>query len=322
LASPSSKQCCNKKMKITQPTKCKKKKKKTEKLSPLTTYLLGGVSACTAESVVYPLDTIKTRLQVLEKKHVTSQNRGMFRTGWNIMKQEGITGFYNGFTAGCYRHMIYSGGRILSYDFFREKVLKRDENGHFPLWKSMLSAVSAGFIGQFFASPLDLVKVRMQTEGLRILRGEPALYDGSIHCLVLLYREFGFVGMWRGWFPNCQRAALVQLGDLTAYDMSKQYILKHTTIPDNFMCHGLASIAAGFVATVMSTPSDVVKTRMMADPKRYRGAYHCLRETVNKDGILALYKGFFPIWARMGPKAMVFYLTFEQLRNVLGLRSW
>ncbi|ETO30407.1 mitochondrial uncoupling protein 4 [Reticulomyxa filosa] len=145
--------------------------KKPQKPSPMTTYLLGGVSACTAELVVYPLDTIKTRLQVVGKKDVGMQRDGMVRTATGIFQREGLTGFYNGFSSACYRHMIYSGCRYLSYEFLRENVFKRDADGHFPLWKSMLSALSAGFIGQYFASPFDLVKVRMQTEGLRILKG-------------------------------------------------------------------------------------------------------------------------------------------------------
>eukprot|EP00485_Elphidium_margaritaceum_P009632 CAMPEP_0202710660 /NCGR_PEP_ID=MMETSP1385-20130828/22610_1 /ASSEMBLY_ACC=CAM_ASM_000861 /TAXON_ID=933848 /ORGANISM="Elphidium margaritaceum" /LENGTH=96 /DNA_ID=CAMNT_0049370245 /DNA_START=228 /DNA_END=514 /DNA_ORIENTATION=+ len=95
--------------------------------------------------------------------------------------------------------------------------------------------MSAGAIGQFVASPTDLVKVQMQTEGFRTLKGEPKLYNGTFHCFASMYNKLGFIGMWRGWFPNVQRAALVQLGDLTAYDIAKQKILLHTPLEDNFM---------------------------------------------------------------------------------------
>ena len=179
-----------------------------------------------------------------------------------------------------------------------------------------------GAIGQFAASPTDLVKVQMQTEGFRALKGEPRLYTGTFNCLSSLYSKLGFFQMWKGWFPNVQRAALVQLGDLTAYDMAKQNILKYTAMEDNFIAHGCASIVAGLVATIMSTPSDVLKTRIMSNPDAYKGTLDCLVKTVKNDGALALYRGFFPIWARMGPKAMIFYLTFEQCRSLMGLSSW
>ena len=281
-----------------------------------TTYLLGVISACTAESVVYPCDMIKTRLQILPTR------AGMFSTGALIIKTEGPKGLYMGFSAACYRHAIYSGSRYFAYDLLREKVFKRNDDGSFPLWKSALSAMCAGAIGQFAASPTDLIKVQMQTEGFRQLKGEARLYTGTINCFYSMYNKLGFIGMWRGWFPNVQRAALVQLGDLTAYDIAKQKILLYTPLEDNFLSHGCASIVAGLVATIMSTPSDVLKTRIMSNPDAYKSTLDCLMKTVNNEGFFALYRGFFPIWARMGPKAMVFYLTFEKCRSLMGLSSW
>jgi len=281
-----------------------------------TTYLLGAVSACTAESVVYPCDMVKTRLQILPTR------AGMFTTAATIVRTEGPSGLYMGFSAACYRHCIYSGTRYFAYELIKENVFTRNADGSFPLWKSALAAMSAGAIGQFAASPTDLIKVQMQTEGFRALQGQQRLYSGTRHCATEMYRKMGVVGLWRGWLPNVQRAALVQLGDLTAYDMAKQKLLLHTRLEDNFVAHGAASIVAGLVATVMSTPSDVLKTRIMSNPDAYSSTTDCLVKTVRNDGVLALYRGFFPIWARMGPKAMIFYLTFEQLRGAMGLSSW
>eukprot|EP01083_Nonionella_stella_P032716 89526_1 len=144
--------------------------------------------------------------------------------------------------------------------------------------------MSAGAIGQLAASPTDLVKVQMQTEGLRALKGEVRLYNGTFHCFRSMYNEMGLIGMWRGWFPNVQRAALVQLGDLTAYDVAKQKILLHTPLEDNFFLHGCASIVAGLVATITSTPSDVLKTRIMSNPDAYKSTFDCLCKTVSNEG--------------------------------------
>ena len=43
-----------------------------------------------------------------------------------------------------------------------------------------------------------------------------------------IYRQHGLRGLWRGCAPNVQRAALVNLGDLTTYDMVKHTLLRHT----------------------------------------------------------------------------------------------
>lgn len=62
------------------------------------------------------------------------------------------------------------------------------------------------------------------------------------------------------------RAALINLGDLSAYDVAKSFILRNTNLQDNIFVHTMASFCAGFVAAVMGTPADVIKTRIMNQP--------------------------------------------------------
>eukprot|EP00483_Globobulimina_turgida_P012860 UN12884 len=72
----------------------------------------------------------------------------------------------------------------------------------------------------------------------------------------------------------------------------------------------------------MCNPCDVVKTRMMNNPNEFRGTLHCFTFIIAHERPINLYKGFFPIWARLGPWSVIFYLTFEKLRNVSGLKSF
>lgn len=41
--------------------------------------------------------------------------------------------------------------------------------------------------------------------------------SGIVDAFVTIARQGGVAGLWKGVLPNCQRAGLVQLGDLTAY---------------------------------------------------------------------------------------------------------
>lgn len=92
----------------------------------------------------------------------------------------------------------------------------------------MLCGAFSGLIAQFAASPTDLVKVQMQMEGLRRLQKQPLRYTGATDCFRSLYRTQGFFGLWIGWMPNCQRAALLNMADIATYDS-----VKHGLI-DNF----------------------------------------------------------------------------------------
>lgn len=105
--------------------------------------------------------------------------------------------------------------------------------------------------------------------------------------------ESGVRGLWKGSIPNVQRAALVNLGDLTTYDTAKQLIMQKTGLPDSHFLHCLSryilirfcltiflkfnciyvyfSICAGLVAATLGTPADVVKTRVMNQPTDKNG---------------------------------------------------
>uniref|UniRef100_A0A8B9G736 Solute carrier family 25 member 27 n=1 Tax=Amazona collaria TaxID=241587 RepID=A0A8B9G736_9PSIT len=248
---------------------------------------------CSFSSVTFPPDLTKTRLQVQGEAAVHGSGagagqavpyRGMLRTAAGIMQEEGLT-------SDC----------LISVT-----VLGRAEDGSFPFWKAVVGGMCAGAIGQFFASPTDLVKVQMQMEGRRKLEGKP---------LWSLHIDF--------------RAALVNMGDLTTYDSVKHFLLLNTPLMDNGVTHSVASSCSGLVAAVLGTPADVVKTRVMNQPRDkqgrgllYKSSTDCLTQTVQGEGFMSLYKGFIPTWMRMAPWSLVFWLTYEQIRRICGVSSF
>jgi len=69
------------------------------------------------------------------------------------------------------------------------------------------------------------------------------LYDrvlSAAHAFKKILSESGIRGLWKGSIPNVQRAALVNLGDLTTYDTAKQVIMKNTGLPDSHLLHCLS----------------------------------------------------------------------------------
>eukprot|EP00035_Acanthoeca_spectabilis_P007631 m.139804 g.139804 ORF g.139804 m.139804 type:complete len:303 (+) comp14021_c0_seq1:76-984(+) len=287
-------------------------------------FLVSAVASTVAESVTFPADVVKTRLQVQSG----AGQRGILQVFVGIVREEGALSLYNGLFPACLRHFVYSGSRMMLYETLREDVLGRDADGNFALWKGAIAGITSGALGQFIANPTDLVKVQMQTDGKRVAAGQKPLYRSTFHCASVLYRQNGIRGMWRGWVPSCQRAGLVQLGDLTSYDYLKQTALRNG-FQDGPGTHALASAGAGLVAAFFGTPADVVKTRVMNQPVDasgrgivYNGALHCLRQTVAQEGLLSLYKGFIPSWLRMAPWSLAYFLTFEQMRIAAGLGSF
>ena len=54
--------------------------------------------------------------------------------------------------------------------------------------------------------------------------------------------------------------------------------------------------------------SDMIRTKLMNQPtdkKIYNGFVDCAVKTVKEGGVLSLWRGFVPIWARFAPQATI-----------------
>ncbi|KRY57820.1 Mitochondrial uncoupling protein 4 [Trichinella britovi] len=305
-------------------------------------YVLSCAAATLAETATYPLDLLKTRLQIqgehgkLNSQFMTTPKQGMFTIFSNIVRKEGFFGLWNGITPAVTRHYdvyffsVYTGVRVIFYETFREKLFHRNADGTFDLWKAMCSSMASGAIGQFLASPTDLVKVQMQMEGRRRLDGLPPRVENMFQAFRQTFASGGIPALWKGWLPNCQRAAIVNMADISTYDTVKHSLLKHTQLPDNYVTHGISSAFSGLAAAITSTPVDVVKTRMMnqtaaniaVGERFYKSSIDCLLKTISNEGFFALYKGFVPIWARMAPWSLTFWVSYERIRWLTGASSF
>ncbi|RDD47571.1 Mitochondrial uncoupling protein 4 [Trichoplax sp. H2] len=297
-------------------------------------YVLSIGAATMSELVTFPLDLTKTRLIIqgegVDKDLAKRQYRGMAKTLASVVKEEGFLSLYKGVTPGILRHVVYSGVRMVTYEYIRENILGKREDGIYPLWKAVISGMTAGAIGQFLANPTDVIKIQMQMEGKRIREGKTPRYRGTFDAFSKLYRSGGIRGLWLGWGPNATRASLVTMGDLTTYDTVKHWLLLKTTLIDNWALHLISSGCSSLVAAVLAMPVDVVKTRIMnqniVTPKEgqviYSSVIDCLTKTVKNEGLSALYKGFFPTWLRMCPWSLTFWFTYEEIRKLCGTPSF
>ncbi|KAK6936211.1 Mitochondrial substrate/solute carrier [Dillenia turbinata] len=76
------------------------------------------------------------------------------------------------------------------------------------------------------ASPADLVKVRMQADGLLVRQGPLPRYSGTFDALSKIIRAEDILGQWRGVFPNIQWAFWVNMGELACYDHAKRLVIQ------------------------------------------------------------------------------------------------
>ena len=131
------------------------------------------------------------------------------------------------------------------------------EGQHFPIYKKVAAGMTCGALASAIFTPVDVVKVRMQADaaGTR--------YKGMLDAFRTIAKEEGVQGLYTGMSPTVQRAAIVAASELASYDVFKSELMARQW-EDGVAAHIVASLGAGFVATVASSPADVVKSRVMS----------------------------------------------------------
>ncbi|NWS66787.1 UCP3 protein, partial [Crotophaga sulcirostris] len=311
-------------------------------------FVSAGMAACIADLCTFPLDTAKVRLQIqgevrIPRSTSTMEYRGVLGTLSTMVKMEGPRSLYSGLVAGLQRQMSFASIRIGLYDSVKQLYTPKGAEST-GLAARVLAGCTTGAVAVTCAQPTDVVKVRFQANGA--LPESSRRYSGTVDAYRTIAREEGIRGLWRGTLPNIARNAIVNCGELVTYDLIKDALLRAQlmtgetstkgmwprTIPipmtlnpwlcpaDNVPCHFVAAFGAGFCATVVASPVDVVKTRYMnASPGQYRNVLSCLLALLMQDGLAGLYKGFIPSFLRLGSWNVVMFISYEQLQRALAL---
>lgn len=187
-----------------------------------------------------------------------------------------------------------------------------------PSLPSLIAMAStSGFLGGLAGNPADVLNVRMQHD--KSLPPEKRRnYKHVIHGLVRMVREEGVTSLWRGVWPNSARAVLMTASQLASYDAFKRLLITNANMSDNLKTHFTASFLAGFVATTICSPVDVIKTRIMSasHTETRQGLGELIKEIYRKEGVTWVFRGWVPSFIRLGPHTIATFLFLEQHKKI------
>ena len=155
-----------------------------------------------------------------------------------------------------------------------------------------------------------------------------------------------------------KRLALQPFFFFLFFDITRHFdplFLKRMNLQEGLPLHIGSSIVAGLCASLATAPFDLVKTRIMRSPGLYTSSFHCASfflsfycfsffvslsficflvvysfpsyqnqlkgVTIQHEGVLAMWKGFFAQWIRIGPHTLTSFIVLEQLRRLIGLEA-
>ncbi|KXN90588.1 Amino-acid transporter arg-13 [Leucoagaricus sp. SymC.cos] len=131
----------------------------------------------------------------------------------------------------------------------------------------------AGMVAEIFEYPFDLAKVRLQAQLLHAVdEGSSLAFKGPLHCFTQTWRKEGLRGLYRGVSVPLMGSMAETAGLFLAYSSFQQAIQGYQHGTTHFEVHkkppltipqlGLAAAGAGFVASFILTPVELIKCKM------------------------------------------------------------
>ncbi|WFD18201.1 hypothetical protein MCAP1_000400 [Malassezia caprae] len=292
---------------------------------PLPTYvtLVSGATAGVVELMcLYPLDVVKTRLQLQRSSAGgAAPYRGVIHTLGRIARDEGPGALYRGIgpllLLEAPKRAIKFGANDFWGKVFRPLFPGRGTNATHAL----LTGCTAGATESLVVVPFELVKIRLQD------RAQTHLYRGPMDVVRKIVAESGWAGLFRGLPATMVRHILWNGGYFGSIPLIRSYLRPPTNKRERMQNMLFSGTLGGFIGTVLNTPADVVKTRIQntsAGPgqQKYRGIVHGFARILREEGPAALYKGFLPKVVRLAPGGGLLLFVVEsinsQVRHLLG----
>ncbi|WFD41971.1 hypothetical protein MPSI1_000609 [Malassezia psittaci] len=281
----------------------------TTPVKPLPTYVQLGAGAFAGVveiACLYPLDVVKTRLQIQRVSAGKAQYSGTVDTLTQIVRQEGFSRLYRGIGPLFLLEAPKRAVKFGANDFWGKFYCKMFNVKEKTQGITMLTGCSAGATESLLVVPFELVKIRLQD------RSQAHLYNGPIDVVRTIVKQHGYTGLYTGLWSTMVRHMLWNGGYFSTIFKMQSMLPKATTSSERLRNNLISGTLGGFIGTTLNTPADVVKTRIQnADyvkgtPAKYRGAFTGMLLIYKEEGFRALYKGY-------TPKVRIREATFESI---------
>ncbi|KAH7152428.1 mitochondrial carrier domain-containing protein [Dactylonectria estremocensis] len=254
-------------------------------------FALGSVAGAFGAFMVYPIDLVKTRLQnqrgAVPGQRLYNNSIDCFQ---KVVRNEGFRGLYSGVLPQLVGVAPEKAIKLTVNDLARGFLT--DKRGDIPLWAEMVAGGSAGACQVVFTNPLEIVKIRLQVQGevAKSVEGTPK------RSAMWIVRNLGLVGLYKGASACLLRDVPFSAIFFPAYSHLKKDFFGETETKKLGVVQLLSSGAiAGMPAAYLTTPCDVIKTRLQVEARKgeatYTGLRHAARTIYKEEGFTAFFKG-------------------------------
>ncbi|XP_051059381.1 S-adenosylmethionine mitochondrial carrier protein isoform X1 [Phodopus roborovskii] len=254
----------------------------------------GGVAGASVDLILFPLDTIKTRLQSPQ--------------GFN--KAGGFRGIYAGVPSIAVGSFPNAAMFFLTYEYVK-CLLHTDSASHFRPVKHMLAASAGEVVACLIRVPSEVVKQRAQVSAS----------SKTLQIFSTILNEEGIQGLYRGYKGTVLREIPFSLVQFPLWESLKAlWSWQQGHMVDSWQSAVCGAFAGGFAAAV-TTPLDVAKTRIMlakaGSSTAVGNVLSAMHGVWRSQGLSGLFAGVFPRMAAISIGGFIFLGAYDQTRSLL-----
>ncbi len=207
------------------------------RLTPGRRLLAGSMAGATSVICTYPLDLLRARMAVLN-----AAQGGMRHNFRVVLKADGPAGLYSGLTPTLVGILPYAGLAFGTFETLKIGIMNHQGTEAVSAAQRFYCGVLAGIFAQTFTYPLDIVRRRMQTDGLHGLKVQNSSEGGTqtlkpVRKYTSILQTLRHVaenegvrgGLFKGLSMNWIKGPIAHGISFTAFDLLKKYFAVTTT---------------------------------------------------------------------------------------------
>ncbi|KAE8447263.1 hypothetical protein EG329_010957 [Mollisiaceae sp. DMI_Dod_QoI] len=280
---------------------------------------LGALAGAFGAFMVYPIDLVKTRMQNQRSSRVGEMlYKNSLDCAKKVIRNEGFKGLYSGILPQLVGVAPEKAIKLTVNDMARQFF--SEPNGKIWLPYEFISGGAAGACQVIFTNPLEIVKIRLQVQGevAKNVEGAPR------RSAMWIIRNLGLIGLYKGASACLLRDVPFSAIYFTSYNhLKRDYFKESQTKKLGVLQLLTAGAIAGMPAAYLTTPCDVIKTRLQVEARKGESSYtslrHCATTIFKEEGFKAFFKGGPARILRSSPQFGFTLAAYEVLQNLLPM---
>ena len=290
--------------------------------NPAVATLAGGIAGGMEATAVWPMEYIKTQLQLQASVAKAGGEKPKFTTIFGGLKYQyqrsGFLGLYRGLGPVVTFSIPKAGVRFGCFTWCSEKARSLSPDGKLGAWQTLGSGMCAG------AMEASLVVTPIETVKTKLIDGNKTFVQG----LSQIIKAEGVGGLYKGLAATIGKQASNQGIRFMIMGQYREWMLRDR--PDDAVLAPweglLGGMFSGCCSTIANNPIDAVKTRLQGlDAAKYKGTMDCVSQMFQEGGVMAFYRGTLARMGRVVPGQGLIFGSYEliqgMVRDVTGLEQ-